>query len=194
MTASNIGIFGGGFDPVHRAHIKIAREFVSACSLDLLYVIPNKSVPKKQICIASGEDRINMLRLAFSGDNKVRVSDIELKRDGMSFTCDTVAELKKAHPDSKLFLLVGEDWLTRIADWKNADYVFENTQPVVARRTEKDITQEVLRLAEVSGRAPIILSNDTTEISSTMFRDSLDEGLIPKEVFKYIKERGLYGL
>ncbi|MBQ1205613.1 MAG: adenylyltransferase/cytidyltransferase family protein, partial [Clostridia bacterium] len=91
MTKNRIGIFGGTFNPVHKGHVAIAEKFITSFSLDILYIIPNRISPLKDVRAVSGEDRTEMLKIAFSGNNKVRISDIELKREGTSYTCDTVA-------------------------------------------------------------------------------------------------------
>jgi len=95
MTANKIGIFGGSFNPVHKGHILVAEKFIKELGLDLLYIIPNHISPFKDLENVSGEDRIEMLKIAFSGNSKIAIGDMELKRGGRSYTCDTVEEIKK---------------------------------------------------------------------------------------------------
>ena len=193
MTANNIGIFGGTFNPVHKGHVAIAEEFIEKFSLDLLYIIPNRIPPLKDFESVSGEDRTEMLKIAFSGNTKTVISDIELNREGTSYTCDTVAELKSIHPESRFFLLTGDDWIDSFDKWKNFEYLLENVELVIAYRGEKDITASLDKLELLSGKRPKLLGNSRIKLSSTQFRTDMNAELLPEGVFEYIEKRGLYG-
>ncbi len=196
MMANNnpkrIGIFGGTFNPVHNAHIYIAECFLENLGLDMLYIIPNSVPPLKDMGRVSGEDRIEMLKIAFEGNEKVFISDIELKREGVSYTCDTIAAIREMHPSDKLFLLTGDDWIDRFDKWKNYGYILENATLVVATRSGEDITEALDRLQDLSGFRPLLLGNSRLPLSSTEFRDNPQQSLIPKGVYEYIQKRGLY--
>ena len=189
---NRIGIFGGTFNPVHKGHVAVALDFIKEISLDILYVIPNNIPPMKESHGVSGEDRLRMLKIAFEGIEGTIVSDIELKREGMSYTCDTVKAIKAFHPTDELFLLTGDDWIDRFFQWKNYEYILENASLVVAHREKSDITDSVDSLRKSSPNQVLILENDKIEVSSTDFRSSLDANLLPDGVYEYIKERGLY--
>ena len=189
---NRIGIFGGTFNPVHKGHVAVALDFIKELSLDILYVIPNNIPPMKESHGVSGEDRLRMLKIAFEGIEGTIVSDIELKREGMSYTCDTVKAIKALHPTDELFLLTGDDWIDRFFQWKNYEYILENASLVVAHREKSDITDSVDSLRKSSPNQVLILENDKIEVSSTEFRSSLDANLLPDGVYEYIKERGLY--
>lgn len=191
---NKIGIFGGTFNPVHKAHVAIAEEFIEKLSLDTLYVIPNNIPPMKHMESVSGEDRIRMLEIAFSGNNKVIVSDMELNRPGTSYTRDTIAELRRAHPKDELFLLTGDDWIESFHKWKDYRFILDNASLVVANRSGKDITEAAKRLEELSGKPPILLGNEITELSSTQFRQQHNKEALPEGVYEYIKKRGFYGI
>ncbi len=193
MTANKIGIFGGTFNPVHKAHVEIAKEFIRKFGLDLLYVIPNNIPPLKESHGVSGSDRFNMLKIAFSGYDKIVVSKMELNRNGMSFTCDTVAELKSAHENAEFFLLTGDDWIDGFDKWKNYRFILDNVNLVIAYRGEKDIVPALDRLQSLSGKRPLLLDNERIGLSSSEFRDNPSKEVLPEGVFDYIKERGLYG-
>jgi len=192
MTKNKIGIFGGTFNPIHRAHVMIANEFVSKFSLDLLYVIPNNIPPMKEAHGVSEKERLEMLEIAFSGNDKAKISDIELVRGGMSYTCDTVAELKSMHQGSELFLLLGDDWIDRLDRWKNYKYILDNVTLVVAYRGLKDLTDDLDRLEKVSNKRPLLLENKRLMLSSTDFREQQKAELLPDGVYEYITKRGLY--
>ncbi|MBE6692370.1 MAG: nicotinate (nicotinamide) nucleotide adenylyltransferase [Ruminococcaceae bacterium] len=194
MTANKIGIFGGSFNPVHKGHILVAEKFIKELGLDLLYIIPNHISPFKDLENVSGEDRIEMLKIAFSGNSKIAIGDMELKRGGRSYTCDTVEEIKKLHPHSQLFLLIGDDLAEGFTRWKNAKFILENVNLVIATRN----CENLLPLAEnIKGFAQTsvdFLHNEAFECSSSSFRRNPDHSSLPQGVYEYIKKRGLYGL
>lgn len=192
MTTNKIGFFGGTFNPVHRAHVDIANEFIKKFGLDTLYVIPNNIPPLKESHGVSGSERMAMLNIAFSGNDKVIISDIELARNGMSYTCDTVAALKELHPESELYMLMGDDWIDRFDRWKNYRYILNNVQLVVAYRGDNDMGAFLDMAEAASGRRPLLLENKRQLISSTEARTTLDKSLLPDGVYEYITERGLY--
>ena len=191
---NRIGIFGGTFDPVHIGHRQTALFFRDKFALDLLYIIPNFIPPLKNRGGVSGEDRLNMLKIAFSGCENIKISDTELKRKGTSYTCDTVAEIKEKHKGSELFLLTGDDWIGQFEKWKNYRYILENVTLVVADRSGRDISDDIEHLYEISGRKPLLLGNGVIELSSTELRNNIKKELLPENVYQYIVERGLYGL
>ena len=188
---NKIGIFGGTFNPVHRAH-EIAKDFIAKFDLDLLYVIPNNIPPMKESHGVSGEERFSMLKIAFSGNDKVKVSDIELARTGMSYTCDTIAEIKKIHPESELFLLFGDDWIDRFERWKNYKYILDNATLVVAHRFVDDIDTEIEKLQKLSDKKVFLLNNQKIQLSSTELRGEIKKDQLPDGVYEYIKKRELY--
>ncbi len=194
MTTNKIGIFGGTFNPVHKGHVAVAESFIWDYGLDLLYVIPNNISPLKYSNSVSGEDRSNMLKIAFGANPKVVISDIELKREGTSYTRDTVAELKELHPESELYLLTGDDWIDSFDKWKDYKFILENARLVVAVRSGNDITASLDRLEALTGIRPLTLQNEKIELSSSEFRAEPKSELLPDGVFEYIEERGLYGI
>ncbi len=193
MTVNKkIGIFGGTFNPVHKAHLAVAECFIENFGLDILYVIPNRIPPLKNMGNVSGEDRIEMLKIAFSGNQRVVISDMELKREGVSYTRDTISALREIHPNDKLFLLTGDDWIDSFDKWKDYNYILENATLVVATRSGEDITASLNRLESLSGHRPMLLGNGRIPLSSTEFRNNPEESLLPQGVYEYIKKRGLY--
>jgi len=192
MTANKIGIFGGTFNPVHKAHLAVAECFIENFGLDILYVIPNSIPPLKNKGNVSGEDRIEMLKIAFSGNEKIIISDMELKREGVSYTRDTVASLREMHPADELFLLTGDDWIDSFDKWKDYNFILENATLVVATRSGEDITPSLERLEQLSGHRPQLLGNSKIPLSSTEFRNEPDGALLPEGVYEYIQKRGLY--
>ncbi len=194
MKKNKIGIFGGSFNPVHKGHIIIAEGFIADFDLDLLYVIPNHASPFKKEPGASGEDRAEMLRIAFSGNQKIVVGNMELKRGGISYTCDTVADIKALHENAQLLLLIGDDHVKSFTKWKNCDYILENVSLVVAHRQGNDVSASVKEIEALAQKEVFVMQNQPFECSSTEFRTELKAESLPDGVYEYIKKRGLYGL
>ncbi len=190
---NKIGIFGGTFNPVHKAHVSVAKEFINALTLDLLYIIPNNVSPKKEEAEVSGQDRFNMLKIAFDGIEKVTVSDIELKRSGKSYTRDTIAELLHTHPNDELYLLIGGDWVSGFTRWKDYEFILKNTNIVIAARGEPNFSA-IETLEKTAGKPIFILNNENIEISSSEIRSNRAFNDLPKGVYEYIKAKGLYGI
>ena len=194
MTRNRIGIFGGSFNPVHKGHIIIADRFIKDFDLDLLYVIPNHISPFKKELEVSGEDRAEMLKIAFEGNQKIVIGNMELKRGGTSYTCDTVADIKMLHEKSDLFLLIGDDHAESFVRWKNFRFILENATLVVAARGDKDVGDALKNIEKTVGVKAELLENQPFECSSSDFRARPDENSLPDGVYEYIKKRGLYGL
>ncbi len=192
MRRGRIGVFGGSFDPVHKGHVAVAKSFIEEVGLDLLYVVPTYVSPLKNALTAPPEDRINMLRLAFEDAGKVIISRIELKREGVSYTRDTVAELRAVHPHSRIYYLIGDDWLAGFTRWKDYGYILDNVRLTVANRSGRDLGREAAEFYRQTGKRALLLKNEVKIISSGGFRESRDFSLLPPAVSDYIKERGLY--
>ncbi|MGN1442597.1 MAG: nicotinate (nicotinamide) nucleotide adenylyltransferase, partial [Acutalibacteraceae bacterium] len=114
---SNIGFFGGTFNPPHLAHKRLALEMKEEAHLDKILVVPTFVPPHKAaLSLASGEDRLTMCRLMFDEDI-FSVSDMELRRKGKSYSFDTLTEMKRLYPDDKLFMIIGSDMLLSFHEW-----------------------------------------------------------------------------
>ena len=115
-----ICIYGGTFDPPHIGHMHACREFLNAFTVDKMYVIPTSTPPHKiRSSTVSGEDRLDMCKLAFSEISPlIEISDVELKREGKSYTADTINEIK-ALGYNDLYFLCGTDMLLTLDTWYN---------------------------------------------------------------------------
>ena len=134
-----ICLFGGSFNPIHKGHIKIAKEAIKQLDLDELIFIPCQKNPfKKDINYASGEDRKKMIELVL--EDKMSISDFEIKRQGISYTIDTVKYFKNKYPNDELYLLIGSDNLLKLSKWKDIDEISNLIQIVVFKR-EKEINK-----------------------------------------------------
>ncbi len=196
-----VGIYGGTFSPVHNGHIAAARAFMEQMWLDILYVIPTGVTPHKDMKgDATAADRLEMCRLAFSGMEGVIVSDLEMRREGKSYTVDTLRELYD--PDGRLFLLMGTDMLMTLDQWRQPDEIFRLCYPVYIRRendSELDgaIVEKITSYQQKYGKVVRRIISPAIELSSTDVRAAVAEGFpiegaVPPAVAAYIRERGLY--
>ncbi len=198
---TRIGIYGGTFSPVHNGHVAAAKAFMEQMWLDVLFVIPAGIPPHKQVDQqVSAIDRYRMCELAFGDMEGVIVSDLELRRDGKSYTVDTLRELTA--PDTRLFLLMGTDMLLSLDEWREPEEIFRLSYPVYIRR-EKDAVLDgliVKKIAEYQknyGKVVRRIVADPIEVSSTYIRRALKEGqdisgLVPQKVADYILANKLY--
>ncbi len=196
-----IGIYGGTFNPPHIGHIQAAKQAVSALKLDKLYVIPDRIAPHKVIPSGSPtpEQRLEMVRIAFRDCPEIEVSDIELHREGPSYSYQTVLQLKEKHPDAELMLLMGTDMFLSFHSWKNPDIILEKASIGVFYRGDKGekaaIEAKKVEM-EASGTQVELVKNEVINISSTQMRRLLAfrcaGELLPEGVLDYIRECRLY--
>lgn len=196
-----IGIYGGTFAPVHRGHVAAAEAFMKQMELDLLYVIPAGIPPHKQIDAADDPaHRLAMCELAFAGMKNVIVSDMEIVRQGKSYTVDTLRALHGE--DRRLFLLMGTDMMLTLDEWREPAEIFRLCYPVYIRRERDPIIESRIvaknqLYLEQYGKIARRLMADTIELSSTEIRQRVKagediSGLLPDAVAAYIKAKGLY--
>jgi nicotinate-nucleotide adenylyltransferase len=189
-----IGVFGGTFDPPHVGHLLLASDAREALRLDHLIFVPASTQPFKVSAppVASPQDRLEMVRLAVADDAGYMVDDAEIARKGLSFTVDTLEQLSKRNPGAELFLLLGEDALAGVEQWRNPGRIRELATLAVMRRSGP----------EGSGVSPIAtgvatVSARRVDVSSTEIRDRLRagksiKGFVPESVERFIAARGLY--
>lgn len=132
---SKLGIYGGTFDPIHNAHLILAREALEQLELDRLVFVPAAASPHKLEQTAAHPDvRLQMLRAAVEGEPRFEVDDVELRRPPPSFTIETVEELRRREPQADIFYLVGSDNLPRLATWHRFDDLQKLVRFVVLAR------------------------------------------------------------
>ncbi|MBE7018976.1 MAG: nicotinate (nicotinamide) nucleotide adenylyltransferase [Ruminococcaceae bacterium] len=192
-----IGVFGGTFDPVHQGHIELCKTAIDALGLDLLYVMPNGNPPHKEDR-TDGIDRLNMVKIAFSDIDKVKISDYEIRKEAHSYTYETLTDFKKEHPDDEIYFLMGMDNLDYFPKWKHPEVICTLAKLVFFGRAGFEKTQEGAKaISELFGVKPILIAFDW-DISSTEIRKELEQGTyifhkLPFLVYQYIIRKGLYG-
>lgn len=189
-----IGFFGGSLDPIHHGHLLAAQDAVEQLSLETLYFVPSAQAPLRDEPVrASAKDRVEMIRLAIAGIPSFQISEIEIDRGGVSYTVDTVAELKKARPDMTLVWIIGQDQLAKLPQWRRIEELCALTEFAYFQRPGHDHPIE----PRIPGLRLHRLQSRQIGISSTEIRQRTREKrplhfLLPAAVIDYIYERNLY--
>ncbi|QBG47546.1 nicotinate-nucleotide adenylyltransferase [Verrucomicrobia bacterium S94] len=200
---SRVGLFGGSFDPVHNGHLIIAQDAVEKLELDQVIFIPASIPPHKtHLQQASAEHRLKMLTLAVKNDLRFSVSDIEIRRGGISYSVDTVNRLVDELPEAELFFIVGSDTLVDLHNWYRIDEIMSCCEIAsFLRPGEDDFTAIEQKVGLAEPLRQRVLANTfeshMVDISSSEIRMRVAEGLgirylVPAEVEMYIFEHGLY--
>ncbi len=129
-----IGLFGGTFDPIHYGHLRTAFELLQSLKLAQIRFLPTGSPPHREAPLASSELRLDMVRAAVAGQAGFTVDDREIRRSGVSYSVDTLTELRREHPQRSLCLLLGMDAFLGMPTWHRWREIFELAHVVVAHR------------------------------------------------------------
>ncbi len=204
--AENLVLFGGTFDPVHHGHLVVARSLAEARGFEQVTFVPAACPPHKSAATAPPADRLAMLRLAIAEEPLLDLSDLELSRQGPSYTIDTVRELRRLHgAKTKIHWVIGADMLEDLPRWHCAAEVLAEAGLIVVVRPPWDQRLEEIftsLMAELGSKAVNALRESVTttpriDISSSDIRRRLAEGrsirfLLPDSVLEYIEDRKLY--
>ena len=194
-------MFGGTFNPIHSGHVEMIK-CLSVCEcVEKVVIIPTKIPPHKTVSfLASETDRLELCRIATEGFDKVVVSDIELTREGKSYTIDTLLELKKVYPESELAIAIGADMLVTLDEWKDYQNILKNASIITFFRndTESEFYDEWIVKLEQLGANIIVMNDVIKTVSSTEIRNRIEAGksvtgLVPKKVEEYILNNAVYG-
>jgi len=192
--ACRVGVFGGTFDPVHTGHLILAERALDTLGLDAVLFIPARVPPHKRDgrTISSGADRAAMLAAAIDDNPRFLLTTIELERDAVSFTHDTVVALRERNAKARFTLLIGADNLEQFATWHRAEALARMTPLAVWARPGAVLPAEALPgIGYTRIDAPLL------ELSGTEIRADVASGRsvryrVPEPVRKYINDHGLY--
>lgn len=199
-----VGILGGTFNPVHNGHLMMAKAAKDAVfGLDKIIFMPNNAPSyKNRSLIASNEHRLRMLECALGDMSYTAISDMELRRGGMTYTIDTLKEIRRENNNLKLYFIVGADSLFSFSKWYRYEEILMNCTLLVASRNSdrRKLIDAADCLVQSIGYGEIILlHNEEYEVSSSEIRKMISNGKIPyhdlpKDVATYIVNNKLYGL
>lgn len=187
-----VGLMGGTFDPPHLMHLLIAQEALESCLLDEVWFLPSYHPPHIQGKVAqtSAEDRVQMVRRAISGNDRFRISLVEVERGGKSYTVETLRELTAKYPENRFYFILGADMVDDLPTWHGIEELCRLTSFIGFRRPGFP--------AENPAHADVTyIDMPLIDISSSLIRDRLQEGhscryFMPDTVIDYIKGRHLY--
>ena len=185
-----IGMLGGTFNPIHIGHLILAEELREKLKLDKIIFVPAYLPPHKDNSdIAPAKTRYGMIKLAIKTNRYFSVSDTEIKRDGRSYTIDTIKEFKNIYPKDELYFIIGSDLLKYLDAWKDLDEIIKMVRFIVATRPGYPLEKIPSHISTLPIRA--------VDISGFEIRKAIRENksfryLVPEAVFKYIVKNKLY--
>ena len=194
-----LGIFGGAFDPVHNGHLLLAEQCREQCQLDEVWFVPTNIPPHKAAgSLSPDADRVEMLKLATAGRPEFVVSEIELKREEVSWTVDTLRLLHDERPDDELFFLIGADSLRDFPTWKEPKAIAHLASDVAVNRGETSLDELTVGLKPELTAIVRHVTMPGISISSTDLRSRVSAGKsiryqFPRAVEEFIIQRKLFG-
>jgi nicotinate-nucleotide adenylyltransferase len=197
-SGGRVGVLGGTFDPIHVGHLAAAAAAIECARLDRIIFMPTGQPPHRPSAAASSVHRLEMTRLATSGDVRFAVSDLELRRPGVSFTSDTLHDLHALDPRADLFLILGWDAARLFSTWHEPAQVRELAKiVVVARPGSASPHQADLEAAGLGGDRVILCLERTPDVSASAIREDIKngrsiEGRVTPAVERYIATHHLY--
>ena len=194
MRRVKIGFLGGSFDPVHFGHLLAAQDAFEQHHLDRLVFVPAAQAPLKPRDVqSSAEDRLAMLKVAIEWDRRFEISDVELRRGGVSYTVDSARHFRALYPHDELYWVIGGDQLPKLHLWREIEALAALVDFIFLERPGFPVkaTPEIpgLKLHRCDGHL--------LAISSTELRDRTRRGLsldyfVPHKAIVYIKQHDLY--
>ena len=193
-----LGVLGGTFDPVHNGHVAAAEAALECANLDEVVFVPTGNPPHRPPAEASPVQRLEMCRLATADDSRFAVSDIEVTREGASYTLDTLWALRGANPHAELFLVLGWDAASQFRSWHRPDEVLAIAPIVVVTRPGRNAPAEAdLTSAGLDPARIVLCSRPTPSVSGSEIRRAIAAGksiagMVPPAVERYIAGHHLY--
>ena len=195
-----IGVMGGTFDPIHRAHIAIAKRAMEQYSLDDIIFMTSGNPPhKKDRNVTDARARLEMVRIAIDGIGGFTASDYEVSKTEYSYSVNTLKWLHTEYPDAEIYFLIGEDSLDYIDEWYRPQEILDLCIVLVYPRTSHETLKRTLtEKRSVLGGDIRIIDAPVYAVSSTQIRNLIGSGadasnLLDSRVYGYIRHNNLYG-
>lgn len=195
-SPKRLGILGGSFDPPHVGHLFVAHDALSSLALDQLIVIPAAQQPLKHLHQTSAEHRLAMVERCFGGIDRMAVDPIEIERGGLSFMVDTVETLQRRWPAAQFHVLIGEDVVATLPQWREPERLCAMATVVVLRREDQS-SETTSSQVDMPGLPVQYMATRRVSVSSTEIRDRIRSGrsirgFVTDAVAEYIVSTGLY--
>ncbi len=196
-----IGILGGTFNPIHLGHIKLAQVSYEQLLLDKVIFMPSgQSYMKRDMYVIPGEERLKLIDLAIANVSYFESSDIELKRQGNTYTYETLQYLHSQYPEDEFYFILGADCLFSMEKWVHPELIFSQCIIVAAVRNGMDketLKKQAIKLQNIFQAKIELLDFEELNISSTEIRNKLKKGepvsdFVPSTVEKYIFAHKLF--
>lgn len=193
-----LAILGGTFDPVHYGHLRLAEEAREAANLERVLFVPASVSPFRTTePLSTAESRVQMVRLAVQHNPHFEVSEIEVRRGGVSYTIDTVRAIRQQHPEAELFLILGADALQGFMGWREPYSIAQECRLLVGVRPHYDLQNALAQLPEPIRQRVQLVSTTLMGISASDIRQRIRTGrtiryLTPQDVIEYIQRYRLY--
>ncbi|MBK9293768.1 MAG: nicotinate (nicotinamide) nucleotide adenylyltransferase [Oligoflexia bacterium] len=216
LSDERIGLFGGAFNPIHVGHLKAAMTVKMNLNLDKVYFIPTFKAPHREITGPGAQDRAELIQAAITNyQDELGVSDVEIKRKGISYTIDTLKEFNKTHKSQNIYFIVGADAFNYLHTWRSFSELLKLSQFVVVTRPgvefsfynlPEDLNAALKPYVKTTSLNKIVLKNKNeihlvqlqdNNASSTDIRKRLRTGgdvrnMVPEKVLNLIQEKGFY--
>lgn len=203
MIKPRIGILGGSFNPIHTGHLVMAQDAALAHGLDRILFVPAYLPPHKLTqTLVTAEQRIDMVRLALSDRSEWEVSDVEIRRGGVSYTIDTVRHFKDVYPESEFFFIIGGDTLPELHTWKDIETLLDlcsfitmvrpGFEPATLRSCRLKLPPR--HIEDLINRVTVghVIGISSTDVRMHVAKNESIRYLVPDAVERYIREFGLY--
>lgn len=199
-----IGIFGGAFNPVHKGHIQLAQNYFNRLSLDKMLFIPTAVPPHKTSqYLAPEKARLEMLKIAVKDNPCFEITDIEFKRQGKSYTYDTLNQLEKMYHKGEFYLIIGADQFLSFDKWYKWQEILQKVTLCTCARENEEEKRKILdfskKLDGLKNDRFFLLDVPVLKLSSSEIRDKIKNNvdasdLLPDGVYDYIIKEGLYSV